>query len=120
MIEDFNSIEDFIIKVKSHGVHIAIDDFGSGYSNFEYLVKLHTDILKIDGSLIKDIHVNKNNYHIVKHIAKLAKELGIETVAEFVSSEKVNQVVKELDIDMAQGYLYGKPFDPNKKDDKTV
>jgi EAL domain-containing protein (putative c-di-GMP-specific phosphodiesterase class I) len=41
-------------------------------------------------------------------------------VAEFVSSEKVNQAVKELGIDMAQGYLYGKPFDPNKKDDKTV
>ncbi len=111
MIEDFEFIEEFIMKVKSYGVKIAIDDFGSGYSNFEYLVKLHTDILKIDGSLIKDIYENKNNYFIVKHITKLSKELNIETVAEFVCQEEISKTLKELDIDMMQGYLYGKPFD---------
>jgi len=116
MIEDFNIIEEFIMRVKAHGVKIAIDDFGSGYSNFEYLVKLHTDILKIDGSLIKDIHENRNNFLIVSHITKLAKELGMVVVAEFVSDEEVAKIVKELGIDLAQGYLYGKPFYPEKKD----
>ena len=116
MIEDFNIIEEFIMRVKAHSVKIAIDDFGSGYSNFEYLVKLHTDILKIDGSLIKDIHENRNNFLIVSHITKLAKELGMVVVAEFVSDEEVAKIVKELGIDLAQGYLYGKPFYPEKKD----
>ncbi len=111
MIEDFDAIEEFIVKVKSHGVLIAIDDFGSGYSNFEYLVKLHTDILKIDGSLIDNIHINKNNHLIVKHISKLSKELGITTVAEFVSNQEIIKTLKELDIDLVQGYKYGKPFD---------
>ncbi len=60
-IDNFEEINDFIDNVKELGCKIAIDDFGSGYSNFEYLINLHADYIKIDGSLIKDILVNKNN-----------------------------------------------------------
>jgi len=88
---------------------VAIDDFGSGYSNFEQLLKLDIDYIKIDGSLIKDITTNRENEIVTKTIVSFAKELGIKTIAEFVSTEDTFNKVKSLGIDYAQGYYIGKP-----------
>jgi len=102
-------VVNFIKKIKLLGCKIAIDDFGSGYSNFGQLLKLDIDYLKIDGSLIKDINTNKNSEIITKSIVSLAKEMGIETIAEFVTSKEIFDKVKLLGIDYAQGYHIGKP-----------
>jgi diguanylate cyclase (GGDEF)-like protein len=102
-------VVNFIKKIKLLGCKIAIDDFGSGYSNFGQLLKLDIDYLKIDGSLIKDINTNKNSEIITKSIISLAKEMGIETIAEFVTSKEIFDKVKLLGIDYAQGYHIGKP-----------
>lgn len=91
------------------GCKIAIDDFGSGYSNFEYLIKLNADYIKIDGSLIKDILINKNNQEIVITIIDFAKRQGFKTIAEFVSSKEIFEKVMELGIDYAQGYYISEP-----------
>lgn len=108
-IDNFEEINNFIDKVKELGCKIAIDDFGSGYSNFEYLIKLNADYIKIDGSLIKDILVNKNNQEIVITIIDFAKRQGFKTIAEFVSSKEIFDKVKELGVDYAQGYYIGEP-----------
>ncbi|MDD2895733.1 MAG: EAL domain-containing protein [Aliarcobacter sp.] len=108
-IEDFSQVNSFIDTVRSLGCKIAIDDFGSGYSNFEYLIKLNADYIKIDGSLIKDILVNKNNEEIVITIVDFAKRQGFKTIAEFVSSKEILDRVKELGIDYAQGYYICEP-----------
>lgn len=108
-IEDFNEINNFIDKVKGLGCKIAIDDFGSGYSNFEYLIKLNADYIKIDGSLIKDILIKKSNEEIVITIVDFAKRQGFKTIAEFVSSKEIFDKVKELGIDYAQGYYIHEP-----------
>lgn len=108
-IESFDDVKLFIEKVKLFGCQVAIDDFGTGYSNFEYLLKLEADIIKIDGSLIKDIHTNKNSYNVVESIVSFAKKNGIKTVAEFVSSGEILSKVQELDIDFSQGYLVSQP-----------
>jgi diguanylate cyclase (GGDEF)-like protein len=108
-IENYKSVMKFIEQVKSYGSKIAIDDFGSGYSNFERLVELQIDYIKIDGSLIKNININEDMKIITKTIANFAKELGMKTIAEFVHSEEVLDVIKELDIDYAQGYHLGIP-----------
>ncbi len=108
-IENYKEVMNFIEQVKSYGAKIAIDDFGSGYSNFERLVELHIDLIKIDGSLIKNIDQNDDMRIITKTIVNFAKELNIKTVAEYVHSEEVLNQVKILGVDFAQGYHIGKP-----------
>lgn len=108
-INNFEEANDFIEKVKSLGAKVAIDDFGSGYSNFNYLIKLKADFIKIDGSLISDIHINKNNNAIVETILDFAKKQNFITIAEFVSSAEIYAEVKKLGFDYAQGYLIGEP-----------
>lgn len=109
-IQDFNLIKDFISLARiMGGVKLAIDDFGSGYSNYERVVDIKPDILKIDGSLIKDIANNKSNQNIVKSIVQFAKSENIKTVAEFVADEETFNFVKDLEIDYAQGYYIDKP-----------
>jgi len=108
-IENYKEVMHFTEQVKSYGTKIAIDDFGSGYSNFERLIELQVDFIKIDGSLIKNIDRNEDMRIITKNIAIFTKELGIKTIAEFVHSEAVFNEVKNLNIDFAQGYFIGKP-----------
>lgn len=99
---------DFVTNVKAKGCKIAIDDFGSGYSNFMNLVKIDVDILKIDGSLIKQIK-QKNVRLIVEAIVSMAEKLNIKTVAEFVENEEIDKIVCEIGVDFVQGYFHGKP-----------
>jgi len=108
-IENFEIVKLFIKEMKSLGVRIALDDFGSGYSNFTYLHELNPDYLKIDGSLIKDIHTNDKSHIIVKTIVSFAQELGIKTIAEYIHNKDVYKKVVDLDIDGHQGYYLGEP-----------
>ena len=108
-IDDFNKIEKFINEVKRYGVEIAIDDFGSGYSNFSYLIKIKANYIKINGSLISDIHVNKSARLVVETIVSFAQKLGMKTVAEYVHSSVIMDIVKELGIDYSQGFYIDEP-----------
>lgn len=110
-IENFNQVLEFINDVKRFGVKISIDDFGTGYSNFEYLMKLKVDYIKIDGSMIKNIDSDKNSQMITASIVSFAKNMKIQTVAEFVHSKNVFEKIKELEVDYAQGYYFGEPTD---------
>lgn len=102
-------INQFLLQLKELGAKISIDDFGTGYSNFEYLLRLEADIIKIDGSLIKDIDTNIDSEDIVRTIVSFAKRKNIQVVAEFVSSESIYQKVKEIGVDYVQGYLFSQP-----------
>lgn len=108
-IEKFVEVEEFIKKVKAIGCRVAIDDFGTGYSNFEYIIRLNIDILKIDGSLIKNINTNDNIKLTVSTIVNFAKVLGIHTVAEFVHCKEVDDIVKEMGIEYSQGFYHHEP-----------
>lgn len=110
-IDNVERIENFIEKVKNMGVKIAIDDFGSGYSNFSYVLKLRPDYIKIDGSLIKNIDINSDSYMITRAIVTFAKDLGIKTIAEYIHSKEVFEVCKKLGIDEYQGFYLGVPTD---------
>jgi len=110
-IENFKEVIEFIKEIKRYGSKIAIDDFGTGYSNFGYLMKLNVDYIKIDGSIIKNIHKDKSAETVAKTIVAFAKELGIETVAEFVSEEEIYKKIKDLNVDYSQGYYFSEPKD---------
>lgn len=108
-IENFEGVINFINLVKNHKCKIAIDDFGTGYSNFEYLIKLKADYLKIDGSLIKNINNDNNALIVVSTIVDFSKKLGMKTIAEFVENEEIFNTVKDLGIDYSQGYYFSAP-----------
>ncbi|BBG65971.1 diguanylate cyclase/phosphodiesterase (GGDEF & EAL domains) with PAS/PAC sensor [Hydrogenimonas sp.] len=108
-VKDFEQIKSFIQDVKNIGVQIAIDDFGTGYSNFERLLDYRPDILKIDGSLIKNIERSALSRSVVKAVVSFAKEQNILTVAEYVENENIFKIIKEFGIDYSQGYYFGKP-----------
>ncbi|NPV39285.1 MAG: EAL domain-containing protein [Brevinematales bacterium] len=108
-IQDFHIVEEFIHQVKRYGARVALDDFGSGYSNFEYLVKLPFDYIKIDGTLIERLPDDPRYQAVVENIVNFSKKIGSKTVAEFVSSEKIHQQIKKTHINYGQGYYYGKP-----------
>lgn len=108
-IDNFDEVEEFINCIKGLGCKIAIDDFGSGYSNFEYLARLNIDYVKVDGSLIKNLSTDPNIYKIVHVITEFAKEMGYKTVAEYIENEEIFNMVKELEFDYCQGYYIGPP-----------
>ena len=108
-IQDYDTIQEFISQAKRYGCRIAIDDFGSGYSNFEKILKMDIDTLKIDGSLIMRIDHDLHSELIVKTILDFTRYAGIETVAEYVHSRSVLEKVRSLGIDYVQGFFIGKP-----------
>jgi len=107
--KDFVLIKNFITDVKKLGVKIAIDDFGAGYSNFERLLDYQPDILKIDGSLIKNIESDSFSLNVVETIVNFAKKQNIKTVAEYVENENIFKILNNLGVDYSQGYYFGKP-----------
>ena len=102
-------VASFLEEIKSKGSLIYIDDFGSGYANFDYLIKLNPDGVKIDGSLIKNILTDKNTEIIVKTIISFAKEMNIKTIAEFVENEEIFKKLIDLGVDYFQGYYFSPP-----------
>ena len=108
-IENYGEVSSFISRMKAVGCKIAIDDFGAGYSNFGHILRLHVDYLKVDSSLIRNIAEDASARCIVETIVSFASRLGIQTVAEFVHSSVVQNIVREIGIDFSQGYFIGEP-----------
>ena len=110
-IEDYNLVKEFLDYFREkYDVKIAIDDFGSGYSNFKRIMDLKPDFIKIDGSLIKDIAVDSNSFLLVKTMVSYAKELKIKVIAEYVHNKETFDTCKYLEIDLFQGYYFSPPM----------
>lgn len=113
-IENYEEISYFIDDMKALGCRVAIDDFGSGYSNFEHLIKLKVDYIKIDGTLIKNLDNDANAQIVVQTIVDFANRLNILTVAEFVHNEAIYIKVKNFKIDRTQGFFLAQPNEQTK------
>ena len=109
-IKNYQCLVQFIDEVKALGCKIAIDDFGSGYSNFEHLLKMNVDYLKIDASLIKNVATDETSYKITKTIIEFAKNLNLKTIAEYVENEQIFNIVRDLGADYSQGYFFSEPI----------
>jgi len=99
-----------LTQLKEKGFSIAIDDFGSEYSNFERVLDLDIDYLKIDAKYIKDIDQNPKSFEIARAIVFFAKNANIPCIAEFVHNETIQRIVYDLGIDYSQGYYYSEPM----------
>ncbi|WP_279047969.1 sensor domain-containing phosphodiesterase [Cedecea davisae] len=91
------------------GCRVAIDDFGTGYASYARLKELSADILKIDGSFIRNILTSSLDYQVVSSICQLARMKKMQVVAEYVETEELKEAVRAMGIDYVQGYLIGRP-----------
>ena len=99
----------FINTMRALGCKFSLDDFGSGLSSFSYLQNIPVDYLKVDGAFVTDIDTNKINKAMVKSINEISHVMGMKTICEFVESKDVETILKEMNVDFAQGYYYAKP-----------
>ncbi len=109
-IKDYGKVMFYLQQLKAFGSKVALDDFGSGYASYSYLIQLDIDILKIDGSIIRELQTTPERAKtVLRSIKRLAETFQYELVAEFVSDEDIYEMVKELDIQYSQGYYLGEP-----------
>jgi EAL domain-containing protein (putative c-di-GMP-specific phosphodiesterase class I)/CheY-like chemotaxis protein len=108
-LSDLNRLKKFINRFKKYGARIAIDDFGSGYSNFKHILDIEPNFLKLDGTLVEDVEKNKKVRHFIEGIIGFLKELNVTVIAEFVDSEVKYNILKDLGVNEFQGYYFHKP-----------
>ncbi len=110
LIKDFSQTEMFLSDISEMGCSIALDDFGTGYTSFGYLAKLPIDVIKVDRSLVMDIHIKKELENIVHAIITMSNSLGIANIFEGIESREELEVIREIGGDVIQGYYYSKPL----------
>jgi EAL domain-containing protein (putative c-di-GMP-specific phosphodiesterase class I)/GGDEF domain-containing protein len=96
--------------IRALGMSLALDDFGTGYSNFAYLQKVPASVVKVDQSLIRNVHENPRDQRIVRSLIGLAKELDYQVVAEGVETEQSLHLIREWGCHIAQGYHFARPL----------
>jgi diguanylate cyclase (GGDEF)-like protein len=100
---------EMVQRLDALGCRIALDDFGTGANSLTYLKALKVYRVKIDGSFVRDVLTNRNSQATVRAVVELARGLGMETVAEYVENAEIAAHVKQMGVDYAQGYAFGKP-----------
>ncbi|MEA3353295.1 MAG: EAL domain-containing protein [Campylobacterota bacterium] len=108
-VGNFNKANEFISWIKSVGIGLALDDFGTGMASFEYLKSLPFDVVKIDGSFVKDMHSDPIDKAVIKYIQEIATLKGQETIAEYVETQEDLDTLKSMGITYSQGYFTGRP-----------
>jgi diguanylate cyclase (GGDEF)-like protein len=106
-IQDIDEAQDFVGRLKELGCRIAIDDFGAGYTSFRNIRKLRADLVKIDGSFVKDLATSPEDQVFVRMVIELAGQLGLKTVAEWVQDEAAAMMLRGWGCDYLQGALIG-------------
>ena len=100
---------DVIKSLQAEGIQVSIDDFGTGYSNFGNLNALGVDCLKIDKSFIQHMAYDSVHSSVVPHMIRMAKSLNLQIVAEGVETAKQAELLRDMNVDIAQGYLFNRP-----------
>jgi EAL domain-containing protein (putative c-di-GMP-specific phosphodiesterase class I) len=108
-IANFSQTREMIMNIRELGCRFALDDFGSGFSSFNYIKEFPVDYLKIDGTFITNLLNDQVDQTLIKSMIEIAKKLNKKTIAEFVESKSVLDLLVQYGADYAQGYYIGKP-----------
>ncbi len=111
LAQDIDTAVDKLIRLKKIGVRMAVDDFGTGFSNLASLKRYPVDVLKIDRSFIRDLPNDGDNLAIVAAIVQMAKTLGLKLLAEGVENEQQMQIMRNQECDLIQGFYIARPMD---------
>ena len=98
-----------VSRIRALGCRFALDDFGAGFSTFNYVKNFPVDYLKIDGQFITNIVADHADQVLVRSMIEVAHSLGKKTIAEYVSNPEILRLLKEFGVDYVQGFLLGKP-----------
>lgn len=109
LLRDLQQVKQFMTELRALGAGFALDDCGVGYSSFNYIRQLELDFIKIDGSFVRNLHLNGDDQAFVKALADVAKQKQISTVAEMVEHEAAMTALQGLGIDFGQGYFFAPP-----------
>ena len=112
-LHDLGATRRFVDRVRMYGSTVALDDFGAGYTSFNYLKEIPANFIKIDGSFVKDINVDPANYAITRTIVDLTHQLGMESIAEWAETPETIAALIELGVDYGQGYGLVRPVTPS-------
>ncbi len=110
-IDDLGRANRHIQSLRRLGCLVCLDDFGAGAASLAYLQELTVDIVKIDGRYVRDLAIGGRDASVVRHLVKLCQDLNVRTVAEMVETAEVEEAVRIAGVDLAQGWLYGRPAD---------
>ena len=110
MIEDFGTTLRILELLRGLGVGLALDDFGTGYSSLAYLRKLDLDYIKIDQSFVRDLETSEETQVVMGSLVTIAKGLNKKLVVEGIETETQADILRDLNCDVGQGYLFGRPM----------
>ena len=110
-VYDYDTAAGFADRLTEFGCQVAIDDYGAGFGPFHYLKKIPFDLIKIDGSFVRDMPRSDADQLTVKAIVQIARGLGKSTIAEYVQDDRTTEMLREYGVDMAQGFHLGRPVD---------
>ena len=108
-LHEIEGSAEFVKTLRDLGCQLAIDDFGAGYTSFRNLKHLEVDLVKIDGSFVKDLLSNKDNQFFVRTLVELAHNFKLPIVAEWVGSEEEVEMLREFGVEFLQGFYLGEP-----------
>ncbi|CAK2346640.1 hypothetical protein VCRA2134O163_290065 [Vibrio crassostreae] len=108
-IKDYGRMIEVCDHFRALGARIIVDDFGSGYSNIDEIIKLEPQIIKLDGSLIRNIDKDQKQRNIASQLVRLCQVFNAKTVAEFVHNQQVCEIAEQMGVDYLQGYYFGEP-----------
>ncbi|OAI11201.1 diguanylate cyclase [Methylomonas lenta] len=108
-VDNFERTRDMIHKIRDLGCKFALDDFGAGFCSFNYLKTFPVDYVKIDGQFIRQLDINETDSILVRSMVEIAGKLGKQTIAEFVETPNIALKLKQLGVNLGQGYAFGKP-----------
>ncbi|MBQ0790128.1 MAG: EAL domain-containing protein, partial [Cycloclasticus sp.] len=107
-VTNFEKTRLMVSKIRALGCRFALDDFGAGFSSFNYIKNFPVDYLKIDGQFTQNLVVDSADQVLVKSMIDVAHSLGKKAIAEYVSNAEIFRILKEFGVDYVQGYLVGK------------
>lgn len=110
LVTDFDLVQEQLQRFRSLGVAIGIDDFGSGYSNWVYLRKIPATSVKLDRSLLANLQPGSNEWHIIRNLVSLLRDLRLTVVAEGIETDLHHHLLRGWGCDQGQGYYYAKPM----------
>jgi EAL domain-containing protein (putative c-di-GMP-specific phosphodiesterase class I) len=108
-VNNYEAAEHFVSEARAAGCRISLDDFGAGLSSFGYLHHFKVDSIKIDGAFIEQLSNSRLNQAVVASIGGVARELGVDVVAEHIEDTEAVTILRSLGIGYGQGFLFHRP-----------